>query len=135
MNDNFEKSDLRSGYLVVLSDGSKRLVQRAGNFTKILINPRDGEWNYLDGNWDSDLKYRPVYSLKSCESTIVGCPDIDAVYGLVEGVRNYRNALSTSTEGRKLLWMRSKCIRISVSELREVVDILQNQLGIKFEIV
>ena len=134
MNCNFKRNDLRSGYVVALSTGGRRLVIRAGNFAKILINPVTGEWNYLNCHWNEDMTYIAGNTFYNGELMLKDQPDIEEVYGLITGTSNYRRALNCDLTDRPLLWQRRRCIEIPAKDLHRVSDYLKYDLGIPFSI-
>lgn len=132
----FKKEDLKSGYVVKLRNGEHRMVMRAGNFTKILVNPVTQEWTYLS-NWSDGLENTrlepynpPFFDFPAATHKKVKDKrfDIVEVYGLLHYTNRYGEALTCCTEHRKLLWKRSEPKKMTVAEISE-------KLGFEVEIV
>lgn len=131
----FKNKDLRSGYVVEFRNGVRRIVARVNDFTRILVNPTCGDWNYLSW-WGDDLKLRNDLKPGSNESWDItvspGRYEIVKVYGLVTGTENYRGALYISQlispENRPLLWERKDTVKMTVAEISA-------KLGYEVEIV
>ena len=133
-----KKEDLKSGYVVKLRNGELRMVMRAGNFTKILVNPMTQEWDYMSA-WSDALKSNRrtkklntqtygVQGLISFQQVRDESFDIIEVYGLLCSTKEYGEALTCATEHRKLLWKRSEPKKMTVAEISE-------KLGFEVEIV
>lgn len=125
MNRNtFTKEDLKSGFVVKLRNGEHRMVMRAGGFTKILVNPSTGAWEYLS-SWNNDLRSTRVYP---ATNLLDKKHDIMAVYGLVKGPAFYAGVLQAATGCRELLWERKEAKKLTVEEISKM-------LGYEVEIV
>ena len=121
----FTNEDLRSGYMVEFRNGVRRLVTRVGSFTRILVNPESGDWNYLS-QWDEGLKIKAKIHCNPAECQI-GLDEKDAydivkVYGLPGFTGNYENCLRANVPldtllGRKLLWERKDPVKMTVAEI------------------
>lgn len=131
----FDMKDIHSGYVVKFRNGTYALVTRVGEkFTKIFTkthrrietnDPKEG----VDFFYTSAYKgpyhyaYSPVYNRTKPD------PDYDvvAVYGLVEGVKNYLEVGNYCIAYRPLLWEEN----IKEMTLEEV----EKALGHKVKIV
>lgn len=124
----FHRDELKSGFVVKLRNGEYRMVMRVGQFTKVLINPSNNEWEYLN-TWDDNLK-RAYVTNWPYKSTAQSDPpsDIVEVYGLVQGTTAYGMALTCHTYNRKMLWKRSEPKKMTLEEISE-------KLGYEIEIV
>ena len=124
------REDLKSGYVVELRSGKKMLVTRAGPFTKILLDPRTGEWCHLNSCYND--KFDRVSNLtirqSSNEYRLRKQEDIMIVYGLVQGTIHYDECFTTSTSYRKIVWSRIPPVRMTQEEI-------EAELGYKIEIV
>lgn len=119
------KSDIHSGYVVKLRDGTLLMAARVGNFTKILT---DGtRWDYLSSGWTEDLKGKH-YTTAPYYATFYPGRDIMEVYGLILPASQYQNVLSIDSSNRKLIWKRAEPVRLTMSELCE-------KLGYEVEII
>ena len=128
----FKNTDLRSGYVVEFRNGDRRIVARVNDFTRVLVNPKWGNWNYLS-EWDDDLKLKKYIRTHDDESHVETAPagayDIVKVFGLVKGTECYGFACTTRTDGtRPLLWERKEVVKMTVAEICE-------KLGYEVEIV
>ena len=118
---NFTADDLKSGYVVELRNGTRYLVARAHqrNFTKILVDPRTGDWAYLS-NWchDSLICNAPATSVVGKAKNM--SKDIMAVYGLVSSAANYGTALDPSdVTHRDQLWVRRAPVPMTLKQIEE----------------
>lgn len=89
MKNNFRLTDIKSGYLVELSNGELYMKMRSNDFDPILINEKD---NIIELNKYSGQEYLDKGGFKG---------KIIAVYGLPE---DPRTALMFSKNGRKILY-------------------------------
>lgn len=124
----FSLDDIKSGYVVELRSGRKFLVTRAGSFTKILADPRTGEWTYLSSQFKKDLTRRTDIKASVHEIKLGKKDDIENVYGLVQGTKSYPEVFSTATCCRKLIWSRIPPVRMTQEEI-------EAELGYRIEIV
>lgn len=124
------REDLKSGYVVELRSGKKMLVTRAGSFTKILLDPRTGEWCYLNSYYNDrfDRVSNPSIRQSSNEYRLGKREDIMIVYGLVQGTVHYDECFTTSTSCRKIVWSRIPPVRMTQEEI-------EAELGYRIEIV
>lgn len=127
MNELFNREDLKSGFLVKLKNGELRMVARAENFSKILVNEA-GEWCYLSSHWRYDLTRYTQYKQANYEIVPGKSQDIVEVYGLVQGTKNYRETFEFSTEHRPLLWEKTPPKKMTIAEISKA-------LGFRVEIV
>lgn len=118
------KEDLKSGFVVKLRNGEHRMIMRAGSFTKILVEPTTGKWEYLS-SWNNDLKNTRIHPASNLPDKR---HDIMAVYGLVKDTGFYGRALLATTDYRKLLWERKEVKKLTVEEISAM-------LGYEVEIV
>lgn len=119
----FTTDDLKSGFVVELRSGERRLVTRAGgnNFTKILVNPYLDKWNYLSC-WDRDkMTYHAMTRRGGKTFPIVEKGwDIMKVYGLVNCTTDYCMAFNPDAlEHRDLLWQRSEPVKMTLKQIEE----------------
>lgn len=133
MQNEFKLSDLRSGYLVEFRNGRRAIVARAGNFTKVLVNPNSNTWWYLNSGWhDRTLNAKFQYPTNHAQTPRRGKArewDIVRVYGLIRGTAAYGLALAIdSTSERPLLWGRTPAVKMTVSQICE-------KLGYDIEII
>ena len=133
MPNEFKLSDLRSGYLVEFRNGRRAIVARAGNFTKVLVNPNSNAWWYLNSGWhDRTLNAKFMYPTNHEQTPRRGKArewDIVRVYGLIRGTAAYGLALAIdSTSERPLLWGRTTAVKMTVSQICE-------KLGYDIEII
>ena len=124
MQNEFKLSDLRSGYLVEFRNGRRAIVARAGNFTKVLVNPNSNTWWYLNSGWhDRTLNAKFMYPTNHEQTPRRGKArewDIVRVYGLIRGTAAYGLALAIdSTSERPLLWGRMPAVKMTVSQICE----------------
>lgn len=117
----FKNKDLRSGYVVVFRNGCRRIVTRVNDFTRVLVNPTTGEWNYLS-EWGDDLKLKQGLKYGENELSLLalghdGGYDIVKVYGLIEGTENYKYTFSCVPRFRPLLWERKDPVKMTVAEI------------------
>lgn len=120
---------LNSHCLVELRNGERRILAKVGNSgTKILVNPRSCDWNYLS-HWGPDGKVRYSINLAAGEGELpLREGDIVKIWGRVTGTQAYGTALLGLTEGRKLLWERKEARKMTVKEIEKL-------LGYEVEIV
>lgn len=135
--DNFDMKDIHSGYVVKFRNGKLALCTRVGEkFTKIFACV-DDESQMLGAKEEATFVYASRYKLNAYYkyNPYVNCyenhPDFDivAVYGLIEGVRNYLNVGDTGPipiKNRPVLWEETK--KMTLKEVEEA-------LGYKVEIV
>lgn len=127
----FKNKDLRSGYVVEFRNGVRRLVTRVNDFTRVLVNPGCGDWNYLS-IWDDNLKVKANIRTSHNECSVETCPkgdyDIVKVYGLVNCTSGYGLAFNATPENRPLLWERKDPVKMTVAEISA-------KLGYEVEIV
>ena len=117
----FKNKDLHSGYLVEFRNGDRRIVARVNDFTRVLVNPTFGVWNYLS-EWGDDLKLKKNIRTSHVEASVekarAGAYDIVKVFGLVKGTGSYCFAFSTCTDNlRPLLWERKEPVKMTVAEI------------------
>lgn len=135
----FDMKDIHSGYVVKFRNGKFALCMRAGEkFTKIFACT---DWESVKrGAIEGDTfmyasrykdyayySYSPVINQYIRDDT----NDIVAVYGLIEGVRNYLNVGDTgpiSIKNRPLLWEEEVPKKMTLAEI-------EKKLGHKVEIV
>lgn len=133
MPNEFLIKDLRSGYLVEFRNGRQAIVARAGNFTKVLVDPSSRKWWYLNSGWeDKTLRSKFFYQTNHAQASRRGPSrewDIVKVYGLIRGMDAYGFALSTETAfARDLLWERKTAVKMTVAQICE-------KLGYDIEII
>lgn len=133
MPNEFKISDLRSGYLVEFRNGRRAIVARAGNFTKVLVNPVTRKWWYLNSGWeDKTLRAKFHYPTNHEQASRRGSSrdwDIVKVYGLIRGMDAYGFAFATETTfARDLLWERKAAVKMTVAQICE-------KLGYDIEII
>lgn len=104
MKNKFTKSDIKSGYVVELRDGSLMIAMRCKqeSFNKILIKKRMEDWMFFDC-FNSDLTFNGYSEY-----------DIMKVYGLNQ--YPYQ-ALNISSTDRPLLWERKKPVEMTMDEI------------------
>lgn len=132
----FKNKDLRSGYVVELRNGVRRIVARVNDFTRILVNPETYDWNYLSA-WGDDLKVKDGLRFSHNEYPIYtdgGGYDIVKVYGLLTSTKEYGHCFRANESDpsrlafRPLLWERKDPVKMTVAEICE-------KLGYEVEIV
>lgn len=108
----FTSDDIKSGFVVELRDGRRLIATRAGggNFTRILVDPSGGGWEYTS-MWNRDtLDFK-----NGVRST-----DIMKVYGLVHSTSEYSAAFRTDNcEYRTLLWERREPVKMTLKQIEE----------------
>ena len=131
----FDMKDVHSGYVVMFRNGTYALVMRVGDrFTKIFTkthkraettDPKEG----VDFFYTSAYKGSHHYAYSPVCNRTKPDPDYDvvAVYGLVEGVKNYLEVGNYCVAYRPLLWEEN----IKEMTLEEI----EKKLGHKVKIV
>lgn len=131
----FDMKDIHSGYVVEFRDRTYALVMRVGTkFTKVFTkthrraetnDPKEG----VDFFYTSTFKGNHHYAYNPVHNRTEHDPDHDvvAVYGLVEGVKNYLEVGNYCIAYRPLLW------KEDVVEM--TLEDIEKRLGFKVKIV
>lgn len=119
----FTTDDIKSGFLVELRNGERLIAARAGGnrFTKILVNPTSGNWDYLSRwNADSLCSAYVILDLNDRKQHRNSDLDIMKVYGLIEGTDDYGKAFNTDFFMlRTLLWERREPVKMTLKQIEE----------------
>ena len=115
--------DIHSGYIVERRDGKLMLCARVNqkNFTKIFCT--NASWIYASA-YDDDMKCKNIVNGKRLEEY-----DIVKVYGLVSDSSGYHHSgapfsaqgILNCKDSRPLLWERKPTMRLTMSELCELL--------------
>ena len=122
-NKKFTTDDIKSGFLVELRNGERLIAARAGgnNFTKILVNPTSGKWDYLS-RWDAD-SLRSAYvilDINGFKQRHDSDLDIMKVYGLINTTSQYAALFDPdSVAYRTLLWERREPVKMTLKQIEE----------------
>ena len=133
--DIFDMKDIHSGYVVKFRNGKYALCMRVGEkFTKIfscldtasMIAGAEEEKTFV---YASHYNGHAYYRYNLITHQYANYPDFDivAVYGLIEGVKNYLDIAICNEQNRPLLW-EEPAVKMTLEDI-------EKKLGYKVEII